>query len=65
LCSLERGCLYPCFKDRRSPFSVEVEGGDSPVDRSVSASKDGHVEYSIVKWDSTLTVSKIDSVHIT
>jgi len=36
----------------------EVEGGYNPVDRSDSGSKGGHVEYSTVKWDTTLQLAK-------
>ena len=42
-----------------SSFGVnEVEGGYNPVDRSHSGSKGGHVEYSTVKWDSTLLLAR-------
>jgi len=36
----------------------EVEGGYNPVDRSHSESECGHVEYSTVKWDSTLQLAR-------
>jgi len=36
----------------------EVEGGYNPVDSSHIGSKGGHVEYSTVKWDSTLQLAR-------
>jgi len=36
----------------------EVEGGYSPVDKSNSGSKCGHIEYSAVMWDSTLQLAR-------
>ena len=42
-----------------STFRVnEVEGGYNPADRSQSGSKGGRVEYSAVKWDSTLQLAR-------
>jgi len=36
----------------------EVGGGYNPVYRSHSGSKGGRVEYSAVKWDSTLQLAR-------